>query len=155
VPTKGSDHCHGDTVTKIKDSWCWNSWLMSGQSDTYHIDCSVPLNRSVLFTGVWTFTWPWWLDSAIGLVYVSVCVSQQYQTKWTLPTPWTTKNSPLILSVILTKSTNLNAIFTARSNRENCLKIRWLLTNLQTKLSWLLSMAHGVDSWHAVSLDTI
>jgi len=33
---------------------------------------------------------------------------------------------------------------TCKSNSENCIKIRWFLTKLQTKIRWLLFMAHGV-----------
>jgi len=34
--------------------------------------------------------------------------------------------------------------FISNSNSENCIKIRWCLTKLQTKISWLRCMAHGV-----------
>jgi len=35
--------------------------------------------------------------------------------------------------------------FISKSNGEKGIKIRWFLTKLQTKISWLLFMAHGVD----------
>jgi len=34
--------------------------------------------------------------------------------------------------------------FISKSISENCIKIRWFLTKLQTKISWLLFMAHDV-----------
>ena len=34
--------------------------------------------------------------------------------------------------------------FISKSNSENCIEIRYFLTKLQTKISWLLFMAHGV-----------
>ena len=33
--------------------------------------------------------------------------------------------------------------FIVKSTSENCIKIRWFLAKLQTKISWLLFMAHG------------
>jgi len=37
---------------------------------------------------------------------------------------------------------SLNVI--SKSTSENCIKIRWFLTKLETKISWLLFMAHDV-----------
>jgi len=37
--------------------------------------------------------------------------------------------------------------FIDKSNTENCIKIRCVLTKLQTKISWLLFMAHCVCTY--------
>jgi len=40
--------------------------------------------------------------------------------------------------------------FTSKSNGENGIEIRWFLTKLQIKISWLLFMAHD-GQWHRLS----
>jgi len=48
------------------------------------------------------------------------------------------------MHVNTTSTFNVNYKIAVKSNSANCMKIHSFLTKLQTKISWLLFMAHGV-----------
>jgi len=58
---------------------------------------------------------------------------------------WLSQGSVPALSRWGGKFTPAHVSFTAKSNSENYIKIRWFLTKLQRKICWLLFMAQGVE----------